>query len=119
MFSSDFIEETLRTLALLLPQHDAKTKKWFEKYRKRLHLDSHATQCGQLKPEDRNIEKFTYWHDRLVILKEAFDETEPRNVKQWWFNRRNSERWYTFWIAVIILALTIFFGVVQSVEGGI
>jgi len=76
-------------------------------------------QCGQLPTKDRKIGNFKYWHDRLVILKEAFDNTEPKGVMQWWFDRRKRVQWYTFWVAVLVLILTVFFGVVQSIEGGI
>ena len=85
----------------------------------RLPLDPQARECGQLKVEDRRIHKFHYWHDRLVILKQTFDEAEPSDIKQWWNDRRRKVQWYTFWVAAIVLALTIIFGLVQSVEGGI
>jgi hypothetical protein len=72
-----------------------------------------------LTMKDRDIGNFKYWHDRLVILKEGFDSTEPRPVGQWWFDKRKRVQWYTFWIAATVLVLTVFFGLVQSIEGGI
>ena len=84
-----------------------------------MHLDSLAIQCGRLTWKDRDIRNFKYWHDRLVILKEVFDSTDPGHVKQWWFDRRKRVQWYTFWIAATVLVLTVFFGLVQSIEGGI
>jgi hypothetical protein len=75
------IEETLRTLAVLLPPHNNESKAWFKKQAKRWYLDVEATNCQHLKAEDRQIEKFKYWHDRLTILKEAFDDAEPKSVK--------------------------------------
>jgi hypothetical protein len=70
--------------------------------------------------EERQIENFQYWHDRLVILKQVFDEAEPSNIRQWWNDRRKRVQWYTFWVAAaVVLTLTIFFGLVQSVEGAI
>ncbi|KAH7371816.1 hypothetical protein BKA64DRAFT_689570 [Cadophora sp. MPI-SDFR-AT-0126] len=120
---SPLVDETLRTLALLLPEHDKKVEKWFTSHeaklekRRKLPLDPLARECGQLKVEERQIDKFQYWHDRLVILKQVFDEAEPRNIKQWWRDRRRRVQWYTFWVAAMVLALTVFFGTVQSVEG--
>ncbi|KAF4625860.1 hypothetical protein G7Y89_g12304 [Cudoniella acicularis] len=116
------IDETLRTLALLLPEHDHEVEKWFcthqTKLQKRgkLPLDATARECGQLKVEERQIDNFEYWHDRLVILKQVFDEAEPNSVRQWWCDRRKRVQWYTFWVAAIVLALTIVFGLVQCVE---
>ncbi|KAG4428374.1 hypothetical protein IFR05_016144 [Cadophora sp. M221] len=118
-----FVDETLRTLALLLPEHDKNIETWFSKHktklqkRRKLPLDPLARECGQLKVEERQIDQFHYWHDRLVILKQVFDEAEPRNIKQWWRDRRRRVQWYTFWVAAVVLALTVFFGTVQSVEG--
>jgi len=114
-----FLEETLRTLALLLPQHDTSTVKWYQKYASQLSLDSSAIKCGQLNSDDRLIEKFKFWNDRLVILKQVFDDTEPSTVKQWWRDRRKRVQWYTFWVAATVLALTILFGLVQCIEGGL
>ena len=122
---SALISETFQTLALLLPEHDKDVENWFRKQenlaRKRgaLPLDPLARECGQLKVEERQIGKFNYWHDRLVILKTVFDEAEPRNITQWWHDRRKRVQWYTFWVAAMVLGLTIFFGLVQCIEGGI
>ena len=109
----------------MLPEHDKDVETWFEKQqeqvqkRGKLPLDPKARECGQLKVEERQIETFSYWHDRLVILKQAFDEAEPSDIKQWWHDRRKRVQWYTFWVAAVVLGLTIFFGLVQSIEGGI
>jgi hypothetical protein len=59
------------------------------------------------------------WHDRIGILKQAFDEAEPSTIAQWWFDRRRRVKWYTFWVAALVLALTIFFGAIQCIEGGL
>ncbi|KAH9208058.1 hypothetical protein DL95DRAFT_428842 [Leptodontidium sp. 2 PMI_412] len=119
LFEPKFINETRRTLALLFPQHNKVTRLWYRKLCPRLNLDPEAIRCGHLRAEDRHIEKFEYWHDRLVVLKQVFDESEPRTLEQWWCDRRNGVQRYTFWVAVLVLALTIFFGAVQCVEGGL
>lgn len=38
-------------------------------------------------------------------------------MHQWWVDRRIGVDWYMFWIAVLVFAMTIFFGIVQSLEG--
>lgn len=85
----------------------------------RHRLDSKVLRCGRLRAEDRRIENFHFWHDRLIILKQVFDEAEPSTLSQWWYDRRKRVQWYTFWVAALILALTILFGVIQCVEGGL
>ncbi|KAF2190101.1 hypothetical protein K469DRAFT_23454 [Zopfia rhizophila CBS 207.26] len=119
LFPDGLIEETLRSLALLFPQSDKHTQKWFNKLPYSLHLDSKVIKCGQLRVDDRQIEKFKFWHDRLVILKQVFDQSRPATLSQWWYDRRNGVQWYTFWVAILVLFLTTFFGMVQSIEGAL
>lgn len=100
---SALIDETRRTLALLLPEHDREVELWFKSQQQnhtkspmssRLPLDPQARECGQLKVEERQIEKFEIWRDRLVVLKQVFDEAEPSNIRQWWHDRRRRVQWY-------------------------
>ena len=36
-----------------------------------------------------------------------------------WKDRRKGERWFTFWVAIFIVLLTILFGLAQTIEGAI
>ncbi|KAK1753217.1 hypothetical protein QBC47DRAFT_54078 [Echria macrotheca] len=118
-FPQAFIEETLRTLALLLPQNDSKPCRWLLAQITEHALDPCVARCGSLRAQNRRFEHFSVWHDRLVILQQAFDESSPRGIRQWWNDRRNSVQWYTFWVAILVFLMTLFFGLVQSVEGGL
>lgn len=82
-------------------------------------LDSYLIEVGQLTADKRRLEHFRFWHDRLVLLKQVFDEARPKNIWQWWYDRRNGVQWYTFWVAILVLILTVFFGLVQSIEGAL
>lgn len=119
LYEDDFIDETLRTLALLLPQSDKGIKKWFLNKKSKLCLDPTARECGNLSAEQRQINSFKYWRLRLSILKSVFDESEPKSLTQWWNDRRRGERWFTFWIAASVVLLTVFFGMIQSIEGAL
>ncbi|KAH6677287.1 hypothetical protein B0J14DRAFT_615536 [Halenospora varia] len=66
IFPQNFIEETLRILLFCCL----------------------AIQQPPLKAAHRKIQKFEFWHDRLVMLKQAFDEAAPKTVRQWWSDRR-------------------------------
>lgn len=111
--------ETLQTFALLFPSGDPEIRKWLSKDPEFASLDKCLVQCGQLTTDNRQIERFSFWRDRLVTLKQVFDEVQPKTLRQWWFDRRNGVQWYTFWVAVVVLVLTVFFGFIQSVEGGL
>jgi hypothetical protein len=106
-------------LSILFPQHDKNTQRWIKRHPESYRIDKTLLKCEPLRLDDRQIEKFHIWHDRLIILKQAFDESRPANISEWWYDRRNGVQWYTFWIAVVVLLLTIFFGMVQSIEGAL
>lgn len=54
-----------------------------------------------------------------MVLRQALDEARPRTLAQWWHDRRNGVQWYTFWVAILVFLVTIFFGLVQSLEGAL
>ena len=119
MFPAGLIEETLRTLALLFPQSDKDTKRWFKRNVSSAKVDFNAIRCGQLRAEDRHIDQFKFWRDRLVVLKQVFDEAEPATWSQWWYDRRKGVQRYPFLLAAAALALTLLFGLITCVEGGL
>ncbi|KAI0555796.1 hypothetical protein F4679DRAFT_519891 [Xylaria curta] len=110
------VSKTLHTLALLIPSSYCETRKW----NSRMPLvDSRVARCGYLKTDLRQIETFPIWRDRLVMLKQVYDDSQPKTLKQWWNDRRNGVWWYMFWFAVLVLILTVIFGLIQSIEGAI
>ncbi|KAK0716069.1 hypothetical protein B0H67DRAFT_582339 [Lasiosphaeris hirsuta] len=119
LFPDSFIDETIRTLSLLIPQDDRRCRRWLVSQIAEHNLDPQIARCGFLRARNRRLEHFSFWHDRLVVLKQAFDESSPRGLRQWWNDRRNSVQWYTFWVAILVFVMTVFFGLVQSVEGAL
>ncbi|OJD35266.1 uncharacterized protein BKCO1_1800016 [Diplodia corticola] len=117
MLPPELINETLKTIDLLFPSSDPKVRLWYEKHRREHGLDPSAAKHGSLRAEDRIIDNFYYWKDRICILKQEFDEGTPKTFRQWWCDRRSGPQWYTFWIAIVVLVLTVFFGLIQSLEG--
>ncbi|KAL1874464.1 hypothetical protein Daus18300_003482 [Diaporthe australafricana] len=129
-------EETIKTIALLFPQAEysgskrsrRKKKAWLAKLCKgheneyRCPVDSSINKCGGLPASERQIERFRFWRDRLGVLKQAYDETTPGTISQWWHDRRNGPQWFTFWVAGVALvfaSLALFLTVVQAVEGAL
>ncbi|KAK8039983.1 hypothetical protein PG993_008394 [Apiospora rasikravindrae] len=129
IFPDGLVSETLRTVALLLPEAQFGRRargpggKWLRQKRQKevgdCVLDARLAHCGNLQTEERQIEHFTYWRDRLAILKQAYDDATPRTLSQWWHDRRNGVQWYTFWVAILVLILTAFLGLVQCVESAL
>lgn len=118
IFPDGFAAETLRTLALLFPPHDVRTKKWIvsgSRYWKdgSVQVDLEILKCGRVR--DRSADQFAYWRKELVALQVIFDKPRQLTLTQSLHDRRNIAQWYTFWIAVVVLVLTVFFGMIQSV----
>ena len=120
--SQDLIDETVRSLALLLPSINGQPNKWFQRkqqeyQRRQERLDTRAGLCGHLNAAARQIDNFKYWRDRITILKQAFDDAEPRSISSLWYDDRKKIQWYIFWVTVLVFLLTMFFGMIQSVSG--
>lgn len=113
-YPKDFLDETLRTIALLIPPVLGGPNSWFEAQLLK-GLDSHAGILDRLNSSERQITRFKYWRDRLVLLKRTFDEAEPRTISQLYHDDRKKTQWFTFWVAVLVFVMTIFFGVIQSI----
>ncbi|KAI0857679.1 hypothetical protein F4860DRAFT_505869 [Xylaria cubensis] len=130
LYPDGLIDETLRTLALLFPQSDFsssvlnRTNKriWFQKLCSASSpclIDPQVALCGNLRVDERQIERFAFWRDRLIIIKQVYDDATPKTIKQWWHDRRNGERWFTFWVAVLVLMITITLGLIQCIESAL
>ena len=116
VFPTDFLEETRRTLSLLIPTSvDRPTKSWFDSERRKRMIDPRCGSCRHLKASERHLHDFNFWRDRIIIAKEVFDEHQPKGILQVWRDNRNPVQWWTFWIALIVFALT----VIACVEGAL
>ncbi|KAM7190205.1 hypothetical protein V8F20_009827 [Naviculisporaceae sp. PSN 640] len=123
----ELAKETLDTLALLFPIAKMRAESsWFRRKTSlkpapsTIPIDERLVLCGSLQTEERQIERFYYWRDRLVIVKQAYDEANPTlSPLRWWRDRRNGPQWCTFWVATLVLLITTVLGVVQCVLTGI
>ena len=110
--------ETLQTLALMIPRANSECKRWFQKiHRQNIGDIDKGAGDVELLPWARSPEHYKYWGQRLSIIKDAYNASEPKDLGQWWHDRRSKVQWYTFWVAILVLLLTIIFGLIQSVTG--
>ncbi|KFA56484.1 hypothetical protein S40293_01100 [Stachybotrys chartarum IBT 40293] len=129
----ELVDETLHTLGLLFPQalftssnrSTRQEQKWFKRLCQRHFQETHCeaddrvARCGTLQANERQVERFHYWRDRLVVLKQMYDDSTPATLSQWWFDRRNGPQWYTFWVAALVLFITTLLGLVQCIESAL
>lgn len=89
--------------------------RFFSSGRLRYRPDPTVALSGCMSQEQRKLENFAYFRDRLIILKEEYDAHEPQNMIQYWYDYRKPAQWWAFWIAVLVFI----FGVTQVIEGAI
>jgi hypothetical protein len=103
------LKETLLSLNLLFPHWDTLTDSFMLQHDQTFHLEG---PFGDNRPS--NLANFNHWRNRLLELHQIF-HSPPVGWTQIWADRRNPLQWYTFWIAIVILVLTIIFGIISSV----
>lgn len=114
IFPDRFLRETAETLALLFPFAESPQRRWDRRVRKKADLDVEA---GIACNTPHNLSHYHYYRERLELLKQTYDRSQPDSVTQWLYDKRNSDKFYTFWFAVVAIVLTLFFGLVQSITG--
>lgn len=86
-------------------------------------MDECLSKCGGLPTAERQIEKFSFWRERLGVLKQAYDETTLTTLLQWWHARSNGPQWLTFWISIVLgsflTLMGLFLSMMQVVQGTI
>ena len=77
IYNRRLLDEILKTFKLLFLQHDNKVEKWYSQNNENtssIQLQSTAIST----PNPRQVERFHYCRDRLVIFKQVFDESERK-----------------------------------------
>ncbi|KAK0611215.1 hypothetical protein B0T14DRAFT_607352 [Immersiella caudata] len=100
--SPTFLNETITTLNLLFPQWDSATQTLLKKQGQIFH--EMAPFAG---PRRLDVDKFVFWKDRLADLYEEIYLAPPDTWRQLWIDRRNPHQYYTFWIALVVLLLSL------------
>jgi hypothetical protein len=96
----EVLRETLLSLNLLFPLWDSDTAALLECEKQKFH------ETGPFTNSNLTLTDFDHWRDRLSELREILD-TPPVSWAQLWRDRRNPQQFWTFWIALFILLLTI------------
>jgi hypothetical protein len=103
------LKETLLSLKLLFPHWDTLTESFMLQHDQAFHLEG---PFDDNRPS--NLADFNHWRNRLLELHQIF-HSPPVGWTQIWADRRNPLQWYTFWIAIVIVVLTIIIGIISSV----
>jgi hypothetical protein len=96
------LHETIMSLNLLFPHWDHASNALLELHKQNFHR--HEPYDG---PRTLNLMEFDHWRDRLLELKDVVFTSPPASIRQLFMDRRNPQQFWTFWIAIIILFLTV------------
>jgi hypothetical protein len=114
IYPSKFIIETIKTAKLFSGDDDSPLRKWS---RRGWHETTVDLEMGSGEPASREFADYDYWREHLFTLHEAYQHAKPRSLKQFWQDKRDSPKWWTFWLAVLVILLTLVFGLIQSITG--
>lgn len=107
VFPPHFIEETRRSINLLLPRSEPSCRYWLEKQSRRQDIGVSIEGSESDELIHRNLYAFKFWRDRLIIAKDVFDTSQPQGFRQLIRDDRNKVQYWTFWIAFIVFWLTL------------
>ena len=114
LFPDGFLEDTERTLSLLFPPANVETSRRIRRISEKEGVDIEAAINDHASFD---LSNYPFWQERLRHVQRVYDKTKPKRIKQWYFDRRDRVEWSTFWIAVVVFLLTLFFGIISSVTG--
>jgi hypothetical protein len=104
------IDEYIKTINLLFPSWDLKTQKLLRKSGQTFGLEGPTVHPGPVYLSD-----LYYWRDRMATLYTEFCSPPP-SMTQLFTDRRDAMKWLNFWwFGVLIVLLTIIFGVISSI----
>ncbi|KAE9374018.1 hypothetical protein N431DRAFT_335636 [Stipitochalara longipes BDJ] len=103
------LKETITSLDLLFPHWDSQTANFMLQHDHTFHLEGPFDNTRPL-----SLTEFSHWRNRILELHQVFN-SPPTGWSQLWADRRNPLQWYTFWLAVVILILTVLFGMISSI----
>ena len=114
-FPPGFLQETRKTFASLLPEADGRARQWFGKEERRFDLDP-ALRCRpHLRAADRRINSPDFWRDRIIVLKEVYEECKPKGFLQFLRDDRRPIQYWTFWVAIFAFLLSL----IACIEGAL
>ena len=113
IFPDGLLDETIRTLDLLFPFGDDRTKEYLED-EGQVFYGLNPPCHSQYMSADLNDSD--YWRDRLAVLYDILDRP-PSRFPGMLYDGGQPLQWWTFWLAVFFSVLILIFGVAGLILG--
>jgi hypothetical protein len=114
IYPPNLLEETEKTLLLLFPLGESTLSKRSNHLEEECHVEVEA---AITKHASHDLCNYPYWRERLLEIQKTYDASKPVGIKLVWNDRRSDSHWATFWVAILISALTLAPFVIQTVLG--
>ncbi|KAK3292481.1 uncharacterized protein B0H64DRAFT_229327 [Chaetomium fimeti] len=112
----EVLKEALLTLDYLFPPDEKPTTEFLRRrHNRNFDILEVTSSSGPTKPRLRD---FRYYHDRLVEIAQEY-LNPPRDWSTVWSDNRNPVQFWTFWFGLLILIITLIFGVMATVLAGL
>lgn len=108
--------EARKSLCLLFPPENDEVCEWYRRKASKLDIDTGILKYGSLTPQERTLDTFYHFRDRLIILKQHYDRSQPGSMTQLLHDRRDFIEFLTVANALIMAfftLVTVVFGLVQ------
>ena len=113
IFPDGLLDETIRTLDLLFPFGDDRTKEYLDD-EGQVFYGLNPPRHSQYMSADLN--DFDCWRDRLAVLYDILDRP-PSRFPGMLYDGGQPLQWWTLWLAVFFSILTLIFGVAGLILG--
>lgn len=66
-------------------------------------------------PEKFKVSTYPIFGSRLASIQRKYNDSRPRTLSQFWWDRRNRSEWVALWIAVFTFLTASVLGIISSV----
>lgn len=114
-YPDHFLEEALQTMELLFPSTSTKPKhnKRTRRYGKEYEADLEALVVHD--KVELSTSNYPVFGSRMAAIQSKYNDSRPRSLSQYWFDRRNRSEWAALWIAVLAFFIASVLGIISSV----
>jgi hypothetical protein len=102
-------------MRLFFPVEGHKTRQRTRRIEKQDGVDLEARMVDDRV--ERELGCYPYYGHRLKIIQAKYDESKPRDLKQFWFDRRKRVEWLGLLIAIVSFVVTAVFTIISAVTG--
>lgn len=119
LFPAGLINETMQSLLLMCPGDDKRVKSWLARERTNLGLDENICRLSsshRLSSADRRLGHFDFWRDRLITIKDTYENHQSNNIMCLMRDYRRQMPFWAFWVALMAFVLSLIACILSAMQ---